>query len=249
MNNVPIPPRMDLLPRDPDRPYFPVPWFVYWNEGKPDYRVIAPGKIVKAVRQNRCWLCGQVMGSMKAFVIGPMCAVNRTSAEPPSHCDCAEYAVKVCPFMTKPAMKRNEKNLPEDMKEAAGFGIKRNPGVVLVWETKTYTPFRAHAGEDGVLFEIGNHAAISFWAEGRAATREEILLSIDSGIPILRKMADEDPKSGAHEELDRRYNAALALLPPSTEPEHVCDCCDERPCVCGGVVTVQEAYSLHYAGI
>ena len=38
------------------------------------------------------------MGVHKAFVIGPMCAVNRVIApEPPSHRDCGTFSARVLP--------------------------------------------------------------------------------------------------------------------------------------------------------
>ena len=197
--------------QDPDRAQFRVPWFVAWIDGKPDYRVIAPGKIETAIKSNLCWLCGKPMNTLKAFVIGPMCAINRTSAEPPCHPGCAEYAVKVCPFMTKPAMRRNEKGLPADVDNPGGFMIKRNPGVALVWKTYSFKVISAYAGEDGILFKLGEPHVLSFWTEGRPSTRQEIMDSIESGFPILAEMAEKQP--GAMEALNKAYEAALALLP------------------------------------
>ena len=68
---------------------FPVPWFVAWIGGKPDLRVVAEGKIEAAHRKKLCWVCGQPMGRFKAMTLGPMCIINRTISEPPSHRDCA----------------------------------------------------------------------------------------------------------------------------------------------------------------
>ena len=42
---------MQALPID--RRGFPVPWFVSWDDGGPDFRVIDRGKIVQAVKQRR----------------------------------------------------------------------------------------------------------------------------------------------------------------------------------------------------
>lgn len=93
----PMPPRVAQLPLDPDRGY-PVPWFAAWfdadgqpcerGQGKPDYRVVHPEDVRDAHRFELCWICGGRRGAFATFVIGPMCAVNRTSAEPPSHLDC-----------------------------------------------------------------------------------------------------------------------------------------------------------------
>src|SRR5882762_5069144 len=91
----PLPDRMKKLPLDSRG--FPVPWFVAWmkdghpskrGDGDPDFRVIFPGAVAAAAKQDICWLCGEKLGVHKAFVIGPMCAVTRTTSEPPCHLDC-----------------------------------------------------------------------------------------------------------------------------------------------------------------
>jgi len=183
---IPLPTRMRHLPISATG--YPVPWFVNWLDGEPDFRVVGPGRIGRAIRADLCWLCGETLGKFKAFTIGPMCAVNRVSSEPPSHRECAEYAVQACPFLTRPRMRRNEKDVPEEAEEPAGIGLKRNPGVALVWITKSYKLFKPTNG--GVLFEIGPPETIRFYAEGRRATREEIMASIDSGLPHLRQIAE-----------------------------------------------------------
>ena len=86
-------------------------------------------------------------------------------------------------------MRRNEVNIPEDTRPPAGIMLKRNPGVTLVWVTRNYKPFKA---EGGVLFRLGDPGRVEFYAEGRKATRDEIMASIDSGMPILRGMAEQD---------------------------------------------------------
>jgi hypothetical protein len=138
-----------------------------------------------------------------------MCAVNRVISEPPSHFGCAEFSAKACPFLSRPRMRRNEKDLPEG-KEPAGIGLKRNPGVVCLWVTSAYTTFNVHAGQPGILFKIGEPERTFWFAEGRPATREEVMLSINSGLPLLR--ADEEgPKAVA--ELERMYIKAMELIP------------------------------------
>ena len=39
----------------------------------------APGKREQSVKEKRCWICGDKRGKYGAFVIGPMCAINRIS--------------------------------------------------------------------------------------------------------------------------------------------------------------------------
>jgi hypothetical protein len=198
----PLPARIAKLPVD--RRGYPVPWFVAWINGEPEFRTMDGGKLVLAVRDRRCWVCGQPLGSFLAFTIGPMCAVNRVSAEPPSHRECAEFSAIACPFLTRPHMRRRENDLPAEATSAAGVTIARNPGVALVWVTKSY---RVRRAPGGYLFEIGDPREILTFAEGRAATVEEIRASVDSGLPILLDIAQQD---GPHAVLALEKQTAVA---------------------------------------
>lgn len=194
-----------------DKHGHPVPWFVHVaDDGVPDFRVVRGGGIGDALRYKLCWVCGQHRGAHAAFVIGPMCAVNRISAEPPAHRDCAVWSARRCPFLSRPEMVRRERNLPED-RHVAGVMIPRNPGVALVWVTRAWKPFHAPDGS-GVLFELGDPTQTLWFARGRAASRAEILASIDSGLPALREVAEQQSPA-AVAELDRDHAAALQLLP------------------------------------
>src|SRR5215831_10331151 len=132
----PLPRRIAKLPVD--HRGFPVPWFVAFIDGKPDFRMIDTPKLAIAVKQRRCWTCGEPLGVHLAFLIGPMCAVNRVISEPPSHRDCAIFSATACPFLSQSRMRRNEKNLPDDRMEAAGIGLSRNAGAVCIWTTRNY---------------------------------------------------------------------------------------------------------------
>ena len=205
-----LPKRMQRLPLD-DRGY-PVPWFVDWLDGKPVFQAMDPQKFQKAIQQKRCWLCGERLGVYMAFVIGPMCGVNRVSSEPPCHRDCAEYAVRACPFLTRPLARRNLRGIdPADVKRPAGVMIERNPGVSLLWITKSYKPFHA---PNGILIRIGEAVDVSFWSQGRKASIEEIRTSVDSGLPILEGMAKNDGPS-AESELSHQVTAFEQLLTAS----------------------------------
>ena len=69
----------------------------------------------------------------------------------------------------------------------------------------------------GLLFKIREPTVrIACWAEGRAATREEVEHSFLTGLPALEKMAREDDAysldTRATEELARRVVEARKLL-------------------------------------
>lgn len=207
-DGLPLPPlRMRNLPVD-HRGY-PVPWFVQWIDGRPDFRIIDGDKLPRAVRQRLCWVCGQKLGRYLTFVIGPMCAINRTISEPPSHLECATYSARNCPFCAMPKAKRRENNIPDGVKDPAGVGLKRNPGVILCWTTLSYNLMHV---DNGVLFRLGDPVHWEWWSEGRPAKRDEVLASIESGLPLLKEMAASEGAASCSA-LETYIARAQRLLP------------------------------------
>lgn len=208
-----LPARMRKLPID--KRGYPVPWFVPWRDGLPLFPAMDGAKRGRAWRDRLCWVCGQRIGRVQAFVIGPMCAVNRTSAEPPCHLECARFSAVHCPFLANPKMGRvgeSYKGQPLE-KDTAGIMLERNPGVTLVWQTLRASVFADPSG-GSFLFDIGKPHAVSWYAHGREATRAEILESINSGLPSLSQLVDADPDpAAARYEFERRVIEAMQLVP------------------------------------
>jgi hypothetical protein len=218
-----MPPRIARLARD-ERGY-PVPWFVQWMKDEapatrnapgaaPDFRYADQAFRSAAFKHGFCWVCGQRLGVHKVYVIGPMCVINRVTMEPACHRGCAEFTARACPFLTRPRQKRNEKGLPEDA-GAPGVMIKRNPGCVCLYETPLAKPFNAGGG--GWLIRLDAPVRVDWWAEGREATRAEVMASIESGYPILMAEAEKDGEE-AIQELIQMAARAMKLL-PKEEPE------------------------------
>lgn len=218
--DIPVPQRMQWLPRDV-RGYL-VPRFVSWlKDGKlcehgtegatPEFRAIDTGFYAYALKNGRCWLCGGKLGANHVFTIGPMCSVNRITSEPGSHIDCAHYAVKVCPFMLEPRMRRNDKEPVEFsglVTDPAGLHHDRNPGVMLLWTAGPAQPFKTKGG--GFLLKLEEPRSVEWWTKGRLATREEAKAALDAGVEVLAKIAKADNAMG---ELERMAKTAEALLP------------------------------------
>jgi len=202
----PMPARIAKLPKNARG--YPVPYFVAWIDGLPDFRLVRPETAREARVRKLCWICGEPLGAQQTFAIGPMCVVNRNSGEPPSHRQCAEFAVKACPFMLKPNMERREDDLTRECKNnVPGIAIPRNPGVMCLWTSANGKP--VPDGRERYLWNIGDHKHVSWWREGRPATYAEIHASIMSGIPLLREVDGNDPKANA--EIDRLAGRALIL--------------------------------------
>lgn len=209
---VEVPKRLALLPIDP-KWHLPVPFFVQWLDGSPEFRIADGDAWLKCVKDEVCWVCGQPMGNYRAFVIGPMCSINRVSADPPGHRECMEYAVRVCPFMVNPKMVRREADRPPEYKqtEAAGFAIQRNPGVMLLWVTRRGDYHMVDAG-NGYLFRLRSEPVETAWfREGRAATRAEIDESIRTGFPILFEQAQAEGDAAIAQLLKQRMSAEKYL--------------------------------------
>ena len=198
----PLPPRMRKL--SVDARGYPVPWFVHWlPDGTPEHRAMDTKKWPRAVHERLCWTCGEPMGKFLTFVIGPMCGVNRTTAEPASHLDCAIWSAQNCPFLSRPHATRRDVDTTQERfahlrTDPAGIGIARNPGVTLLWTTMTFYQWRPSARNradcpainDGPLLHIGDPIAIRAFAEGREATRAEIDESTRTGLPALLEVAE-----------------------------------------------------------
>jgi hypothetical protein len=199
----PLPEYMRDLPTDPRG--FVVPWFTPWDatEGRWRFDAADTPKINRAVRGKLCWICGKGLWRNLAFVIGPMCAINRVTSEPPSHCECADYAVRVCPFLTRPRMRRSP--AAEDAVKPGGIMLERNPGVSLLWVTRRFDIMPRER-----LFRVGEPVRVEAWAEGRMATAAETIESIRTGLPALMALDKDDPE--AMVEIRRRLNDAWRVL-------------------------------------
>lgn len=203
------PERIKALPVD--HRGFPVPWFVAWQDGQPVFPAMDPDKLARAVRHERCWVCGEPLGRNRVYVIGPMCVANKVSSEPPSHQDCARFAAINCPFLANPNMKRVPLAKHGGCTEnVAGTMIERNPGVTAL--VTVTGPIRWFRDGPGVLFKVEPIIAIEWFGKGRAASRAEVVESFDSGLPILREMAQREGNA-AMAQLAKAEAAARALFP------------------------------------
>ena len=196
MKTVKIPERMRSLSRD-DKGR-PVPYFVTWGDGKPDFRVVNAVKMLECYQLKLCFICGLKLGTYQCFVIGPMSAVQRVSAEPPSHYECAHYAVQVCPFLAMPNKGYRDADLPDGTSTDSRIPT-HNPGVTAIWVTKSYDPF---VQADGLLFRLGYPERVEWYREGRPASRSEVVGAFEYGAGRFYQIAEEE-----HPEAAQRFEA------------------------------------------
>ena len=103
-----------------------------------------------------------------------------------------------------------------------GIAITRNPGVGLVWTTRSYrilkvaqavSPDGTVAVQAGKLIQLGDPTGLQWFAQGRDASLAEIRESMDTGLPLLEEAADLDGDPAmARIALGSQWRAALVLL-------------------------------------
>lgn len=182
---------------------YPTPYFVCWfRDGKlvpetvegavPSFPTTDHSRLVVCRKHNRCWICGQTLGAFKAFVFGPASALARASYEPPSHRDCARYAVQVCPYLINPNFKHaterghqlrpGERVLPEVQ--------PHNPGLAVLWITRRYGVEARDPSRGIFVFVPGEPEHVELWAHGRKATYKEVAGAMQAAIEV-NKMLDK----------------------------------------------------------
>ena len=123
VTEVPVPQRMAAMPKYRG---FPVPFFAAVIDGVPDFRVADVSKKSQSAIKKLCWICGQKIRYPEkfCFVGGPISTHYRLFGDGPMHIECAEFSLKICPYLLHDNAKR-----AEFAKIAARFENK--PGIVI----------------------------------------------------------------------------------------------------------------------
>lgn len=77
----------------------PVPYFIAWANGVPEFRVIDGAVVIKCVQKSLCGICGRRLGEYAYVIGGPRSRESHFYSDPPMHKKCAEWATEVCPFL------------------------------------------------------------------------------------------------------------------------------------------------------
>lgn len=212
-----LPPMMRDLPIDARG--YPMPAFVHVDEdGVPDHRIAEAAYMARAVRAGLCWICGKPLGDLLAFLVGPVSLFTRVTPEPAMHGQCATYAARACPFLTRPRAQRREANLPEGHVPPAGEMLKDNPQVVVQWLARSFSVEVQNmgGGRHAPLFHIPEPLALLWFCEGRAATQAEVGAAVNAATAKLDALARADGPQGVRELADK-VTMALATLERLTD--------------------------------
>jgi hypothetical protein len=196
-----MPARIARLERDARG--YPIPWFVHRpSNGGIDFRGMDPKRFLQAVKERRCWVCGDRLGKYIAFVGGPLSAAQRIYADPPSHVECAEFSAKVCPFLAIPSAQRREANKPAHIEMAGEQVVENHEATAMLITTD------CSMSPQGVLV-ASEPREIRWFHQGRPATRAEVQHAIQ-----IASEREEVKRHPSRQDIVRK----LGLLPlPPTE--------------------------------
>ncbi len=91
---------------------YPIPYFVGYVDGKPDFRLLDAKKQVACTNRSLCAICGKkLFKGAYYFICGPMGYTNKISTDPAMHRNCAEYSLNVCPHLHIQKTHRRESGL------------------------------------------------------------------------------------------------------------------------------------------
>ncbi len=143
---------------------YPIPYFVKWYNGKPDFRVADGAKQFVCAKRRVCWVCGSKLDHHVAFIGGPIsCTQSYAFSDGPMHRECAEYALIVCPYLAIPASKYRDANLPDCVELPPG-ALEEKPERFGLLVTTSYVA--AHHG-DGLVFVANSFTELTWWKEGK----------------------------------------------------------------------------------
>jgi hypothetical protein len=204
---LPLPPRMQVRMLSlPLLDGYPVPFFAAVVDGEQTLLVRDQAKHQACIEQDLCWICGQRLGVFKTFAIPPVLALHRISFEPPSHIECAEYAIQAFPFILLPTSQRGDGGCEEGISGRI-MTLMLNAGVGVLWTTKTWTEGRTTRE---AMMVLGEPTTVRWFVQGRPASRAEAQAGMDAAFPRLQAMCRSEIGRAS---LANDYAQLVKLLP------------------------------------
>jgi hypothetical protein len=138
----------------------PVPFTAMVVDGVPDFRVVDPAKVVGCVQEKICAICGVRLGEFCSFIGGPLCKENHLFADPAMHEHCAEYAAKICPFVSGNKTEYSVRPIDESKVKVIEEASAVRPTTMFILRTRTKT-VKLVQHEGTVLIQAGRWARVT----------------------------------------------------------------------------------------
>jgi len=151
MQAIIIPPFLDHLKVDARG--YPIPFFVPYIDGKPDFRFVTAEKIHLCVEKKLCGICGKKLFEFSYFCTGPVGLQSGSHSDPPAHKQCLEYALKTCPHLVFEKTTRNERGeLYKELREQDFVGIETKPKEFYLIKADKFKLVTLPHGQDILTF-------------------------------------------------------------------------------------------------
>ena len=171
---TPMPKLMRSLEKD-ERGY-PIPFLVLRDKsGQPQFTINDHTKARQCVTKRLCAICGKRMSDGYWFVGGIRCFLHEFGAfiDPPLHYECAEYALKVCPFLALPSYtkridskKLKPENVPENTALIENLGVPPfRPTLFGLGMTAKYNLKFEPNGS--FIFTVNDWLYVEWWQNGQ----------------------------------------------------------------------------------
>lgn len=182
---IEVPRRMRTLAKDARG--YPVPFLVMVDKsGTPQFTINDHAKVHDCISKHLCAICGKrfdrnaMMHREMWFVGGSRCFLHERGAflDPPLHLECAEYALRVCPFLAASrymrrvdAKKLDPNNLPDGMAIVQeGFAMPRLPEIFGLGMTHRY---RVISQGSSPVFVVDDWRYLEWWRAGEPVNAPE----------------------------------------------------------------------------
>lgn len=160
---------------------------------------VDPPRVLECLQRKLCAVCGLKLDNKKWFIGGYRTMVYRIFVDGPMHRVCAEYALRVCPFLSNPKQKYRVK--PEkDSEILRQAHPSRDAGVQVLMRTKGY---QIQTLQDTLVSVAEPWEHVEFWRAGKKL--EEVPAdapTLDRYVCEMRKLADQEVPHWRYPEYD-----------------------------------------------
>lgn len=133
-----------LLAARPTFAGLPVPYFVGWVGGRPDFRLLDAQRQGFCFAYAKCAICGSAGPTPKYLICGPIGLENRVHTEPAVHEACARYALLTCPYLSRADSARRQ-DYPAGSRYSHG-GLAEKPDELFLVELDKWQLLRVPSG-------------------------------------------------------------------------------------------------------
>ncbi|HXA78697.1 MAG TPA: hypothetical protein VNV41_16300 [Candidatus Acidoferrales bacterium] len=115
----------------------PVPFTQAIIDGAPDFRATDFLKVKLCAEEKLCAICGHRLGDYACFIGGPLSRENHLFSDPAMHPKCAEFAARICPFVSGRTSGYSARSI-DNTKLAVATNVSAiRPRVMYVLKTRT----------------------------------------------------------------------------------------------------------------